>query len=97
MHIHIFICMYTHIYLDLKYFLNQVLFPDISCSGNLFDSGDDRVPSSPPFSSVSEQNLPDSKPNYGGINYIICKPQIHHCFWIYLQIIFDLLNRFFAC
>lgn len=83
--------MYVYAYLFGSQIFSEpsLFFPDISCSGSLFDSGDDRVPSPPPSSSVSEQNLPDSKPDYGGINYMICKPQAHHCFWIYLQIIFD--------
>ena len=48
---------------EYQIFLNQVSFPDISYSGSLFDSGDDRVPPTPlpHFSIVSEKNLPDSK------------------------------------
>lgn len=99
----IYICIYMFLYVYICIFiwisdiLNQVLFPDISCSGSLFDNGDDRVPLPPlPFSGVSEQNLPDSKPDYWGRNYMMWKSQAHHCCWIYLQIIFYLPNSSFC-
>lgn len=93
------ICIYKHIYLNIRYFLNQVSFPDISYSGSLFDSGDDRVPPTPlpHFSIVSEKNLPDSKVEITWCGnhrlIIVVVGYIHKWFLISLIVLFACFNQ----